>query len=171
MSRFDDCLAFALQWEGGYVNDPDDAGGATNQGITQRVYDAWRADHELPMQEVRRMSAWERDSIYRERYWDRVCGEHLPAPVDLVVFDAGVNSGPTRAAKWLQELVGADADGLIGPQTLKLVAQQDPYELAAAFCECRLRFVRELAQRKPSQQKFLRGWERRIMAVMDEAAS
>ena len=40
---YDDALAFVLRWEGGFVNDPNDHGGRTNKGVTQRVYDAWRA--------------------------------------------------------------------------------------------------------------------------------
>lgn len=171
MPRFDECMSFVLQWEGGFVDDPDDAGGATNQGITQAVYDKWRSNHELPYQSVRNLAAWERDSIYRELYWDRIAGEMLPAPVDLVVFDAAVNSGVSRASKWLQRLVDAADDGVIGDQTLKLVAQCDAYELAAAFCEVRQDFIFDIVARKPSQKKFLKGWTRRIEAVRDEAAS
>ena len=51
-AEFIDALPFVLQWEGGYVNHPNDPGGATNKGVTQKVYDAWRAKNGLPAREV-----------------------------------------------------------------------------------------------------------------------
>ena len=56
--------------------------------------------------------------LYKRKYWDKVAGDLLPSGLDYAVFDAAINSGPGRAAKWLQELVGVTADGAIGPGTL-----------------------------------------------------
>lgn len=91
------CLAFTLKYEGGKSNDPRDPGGRTNQGVTQRVYDAYRRKLPDSLRTVYEMTAPERDAIYRTGYWDKVRGDYLRAGEDLCVFDFAVNSGPARA--------------------------------------------------------------------------
>ena len=122
---FDSALAFVLGFEGGYVNDPRDYGGATNLGITQRTLDAARIAHPtwgLPASVVslRRQDA---ARIYRADYWDAVRGDDLPPGVALLVFDCAVNQGPGRARKWLQTAVGAVSDGDLGPKTMAAIAE------------------------------------------------
>ena len=62
-------LPFVLRWEGGFVHHPDDPGGATNQGVTQRVYDAWRAGEGLGQRSVRLIDDDEVRAIYETGYW------------------------------------------------------------------------------------------------------
>ena len=115
--RFDTCLAETLKWEGGWSNHPRDPGGPTMRGIIQRVYDGWRDNHGLPRRSVREIADHELRDIYRRSYWDQVRGDELPPGVDLAVFDFAVNSGPARAAKYLQRVLGVKVDGHIGPAT------------------------------------------------------
>ena len=61
---FDTALAFALRWEGGYVNHPADPGGATNKGVTQRAYDAWRVRRGQTKRDVRAITGAEVHAIY-----------------------------------------------------------------------------------------------------------
>ena len=61
--------------------------------------------------------------IYKKNYWDKMKGDDLPGGLDLCVFDFGVNAGPGRSAKYLQTMIGTVADGGIGPNTLKKVAE------------------------------------------------
>ncbi len=63
-SAFAAALPFILRWEGGYVNDPDDPGGATNKGVTQRIYDDWRKRQGLPPRDVRQLEEAELQAIY-----------------------------------------------------------------------------------------------------------
>ena len=88
--KFEDCLKYIIAKEGGskYTNDPDDPGGETNLGINKR-------DH--PNEDIKNMTRERAAEIYRKEYWDRVRGDSLPWPMDLVVMDAAVNCGPTRA--------------------------------------------------------------------------
>ena len=107
-------LEAILHHEGGYVNHPKDPGGETNLGVTKRVYEDFGGTKD--MKDLTRQDV---EPIYKKNYWDRVKGDHLPAGLDLCVFDFGVNAGTGRAAKYLQTLIGTVADGGIGPNTLK----------------------------------------------------
>ena len=109
-------LKVILHHEGGYVNHPKDPGGETNLGVTKRVYEEWggtKSMKDLTPEDV--------EPIYEKNYWDRCKCDELPNGLDLCVFDFAVNAGTGRAAKYLQKLVGATADGAIGPATMRSV--------------------------------------------------
>jgi lysozyme family protein len=155
---FPAALAFSLRWEGGLSNDPQDHGGLTNYGITQVSYTSYRQRHGLPPQSVTHITKAERDAIYRHDYWDAVKGDALAWPCSLVTFDAAVNSGPGRAARWLQAAAGVLVDGTIGPVTAAACAA-DPQTVALKAIVEREAFLRAIG--KGSQKRFLRGWLRR----------
>ncbi|MBO6895226.1 MAG: glycoside hydrolase family 108 protein [Roseibium sp.] len=157
--NFETSLAWTLVHEGGYVNHPKDPGGATNRGVIQRTYNAYRHRMGLEPQSVKRITEAEVRAIYREQYWKAVAGDALPAGVDYAVFDYGVNSGPRRAVKDLQRVVGARPDGWVGNETLAAMTQTDPQEIVQKLCKRRFRFVQGLKHWK----HFGRGWTRRIM--------
>jgi lysozyme family protein len=115
--NYDKCLETILHHEGGYVNHPKDPGGETNLGVTKRVYEEWGGEKNMKDLTVEDVAP-----IYKKNYWDRVKGDDLPSGLDLCVFDFGVNAGTGRAAKYLQRMIGTVADGGIGPNTLKAVA-------------------------------------------------
>ncbi|ATR23221.1 hypothetical protein CTJ15_20385 [Roseomonas sp. FDAARGOS_362] len=158
--RFDRCLAVVLQQEGGFVNDPQDPGGATNMGITRDVLSAFR-DRAVTVDEVRDLSRAEAREIYRARYWTPMRCAELPPGVDLGVFDFGVNAGPSRAVKLLQKAVGVMADGSIGPITLAAARALEAERLIASFSEARLAYYRSL----DGFARFGRGWANRTEAV------
>ena len=159
MSRFDDCLAFALSWEGKWSNDPRDPGGATYCGVVQNTYDDFRDRKCQPRQSVRLMADYELQAIYRHNYWTACrCDELLP-PVDLAVFDAAVNVGPGRSVRWLQRAVGAVEDGQFGPKTLAAVRAVDPDVLAQALLEIRRQYYERIGG------PFLAGWLNRTDAL------
>ena len=119
MTTFETCLASVLREEGGYSNNPNDRGGATDRGVTQRIYDAYRRSRGLDPRDVRLMTNDECAEIYKEGFWDKINGDALPPAIALVAFHAAVNSGPPNGTRLLQKIVGAAADGVIGPMTLK----------------------------------------------------
>ena len=114
MSNFEKCLEIILHHEGGYVNHPKDPGGETNLGVTKRVYEEWGGTKDMKDLTVEDVAP-----IYKKNYWDRVKGDHLPAGLDLCIFDFAVNAGPGRAAKMIQEMIGVTVDGGICPMTLQ----------------------------------------------------
>lgn len=117
VSSFRRALEFVLRWEGGYVNHPDDRGGATNQGITQAAYDRARRRWGLPTRDVRLLEDDERDRVYHEDYWIPGACELLRWPASLAQLDASVLHGPTRAVILLQRALGVGDDGIAGPVT------------------------------------------------------
>lgn len=165
---FSRALPLILAHEGGYVNDPQDPGGATNKGVTQATYDGWRAKQGLPAQSVRQITADEVAAIYRRDYWDKVRGDDLPAGVGYAVFDFAVNSGPARAARFLQKVVSVPEDGVIGPATLAAVnsvAAVSAEPIIDRLCDARLAFLRSL----PTFARFGTGWSRRVSEVRAKA--
>ena len=159
-SNFDKSLTELLKHEGGYVNHPQDPGGRTNHGVTQDVWEDW-IDRAVSEAEMKALTPTKVAPLYREMYWDRVKGDKLPSGVDYLVFDAAVNSGVSRAAKWLQTTVAAVADGMIGEQTLKLVMLTNPQMLIDKYSANRLAFL----QRLTTWPTFGKGWERRVEEV------
>lgn len=154
------CLSVTLPHEGGYVDHPADPGGATNMGITHKTLADYRG-RAVTKQDVRNLSLTEATKIYEKRYWYPINGEMLPYGVDLATFDAGVNSGVSRGAKWLQRAVGAKQDGRVGPETLRLTAADDGDAVVRKLCAARLSFVQGLGTFKV----FGKGWSRRIADI------
>jgi lysozyme family protein len=162
-------LPRVLVHEGGYVNDPLDPGGATNKGITFRVYDGYRQRKGLPTQDVRDITAAEISDIYKLQYWDAVKGDILPAGVDYVLFDGGIMSGPSQSIKWLQRALGnVVVDGQMGQATLAAVAEHpNKPALIDAICDRRMAFLRALR----TFGRFGKGWTRRVEGVREVGKS
>jgi lysozyme family protein len=165
-SNFSACLSETLRFEGGWSDNRRDPGGKTMKGVTQRVYAAWRSIHGLPLQSVRLISDDELVSLYVTQYWLPVRGDDLPSGIDAVVFDAAVNSGPVRAAKWLQAALGVTQDGHIGAVTLDTARKADAALMAAAVCARRLAWLKGLK----TYPTFGRGWSRRVRELKAFAA-
>lgn len=150
--NFDRALAEILRHEGGYVNDPHDPGGETNMGISKRSY---------PLEDIKNMTRERAAVIYRRDFWNAVRADELPDGVDLAAFDAAVNSGPSRSAKWLQRAVAVRADGVVGPNTLAAVGKADPARTINRMLDDRLAWLHGL----PTWERYRIGWSRRIGEV------
>jgi lysozyme family protein len=161
MNAFNRAMKFVLLWEGGLVDHPSDPGGLTNFGIAQRSH---------PNVDIRNLTEEGAKEIYREDYWNKVHGDELPPAVALAVMDYAVNSGTGRSAKTLQNVVGAVADGAIGPNTLKkvreAVEQKGDRKIAQAVVMSRSDFLSDLVKRKPEMAAFLKGWMRRTHSCL-----
>jgi len=142
---FDTALTFVLAREGGYTNDPTDPGGATNQGITQRVYDAWQDAHGLLHQDVRDIPLETVKGIYLQQYWTAAGCDALPDGPALAVFDTAVNVGVARALGWW-----ADVNGNV-----------------ESLLWTRLGYYDDLARARPAMQHFLPGWLRRVILLRE----
>lgn len=166
-------LQTTLKWEGGYVDDPKDPGGATYQGITQVTYDAWRKSKGAPTRHVILMIPEERDAIYHQRYWDTINADGLAAGVDVIGFDISVNSGPSRIIHWLQVTINSivqiiPVEENRGPAILLGFMQHAPKDPVAC--------VRYLDQKRrsfwkslPIFKRFGKGWLNRENDVFSVA--
>lgn len=162
--NFEEALEHVLKHEGGFVNHKLDKGGITNLGVTIAVWEEW-IGRKSSEDEMRNLKPEDVAPLYKKMYWDRVKGDDLPSGVNYCVFDAAVNSGTGRAAKWLQEAVGAVPDGAIGAKTLAKVASHDADSLVNAYCDVRLNFLKGLK----TFDTFGKGWSRRVEGVRQTA--
>jgi lysozyme family protein len=157
-SNFEKSLQLILKFEGGYVNDPNDHGGATNKGVTQTVYDEYRKSLNKSSQSVKDITDEEVKDLYYKKYWIVAMCDKLPLDVDTVHFDMAVNAGPKQAAKLLQRSVGVADDGVIGPATLAKVTSTNPKAIIRQYINKRIEFYIGLVMNNLSQIKFLNGW-------------
>lgn len=161
-------LAFVLEQEGGYVNDPDDPGGATNRGITLQTLRDWRKDQSLGPDDVKRLTHEETASIYHANYWLGGGCDRLMPKLALAHFDACVNMGTRRATRMLQRILNVPADGIIGPQTESAARNMDEEKAIQEYLKVRASYYKRLAHLRPSSAKFLKGWLARLRHVARE---
>lgn len=162
-SRFDQCLSAVLEHEGGYADHPSDPGGATNMGITHKTLARWRRVSpwwSLPKAEVKALGREEAARIYRAHYWNPIKADLLPRGLDLAAFDLAVNSGPDRAIRMLQAVLGVAADGQVGVLTIE-AARKAGAGAIGPLCDRRLGFLRALK----TFPVFGRGWTRRVETI------
>jgi lysozyme family protein len=166
MSDLNKSLEFIFKAEGGFCNDKNDKGGATNLGIIQREYDAWRKERDLPLRSVRNIEKDEAIKIYTDEYWLAGKCNKMPWPVNLAHLDACVNTGLHQAGKFLQRAVKAHDDGIVGSGTLKALgeacAEQGAEEIARKMIDARVPFYKRLVEIDPTQEDFIDGWLNRV---------
>jgi len=167
VDNFSNILGVTLEFEGGYVNHPSDPGGETNKGITRSVYEQWLRSKGMPSRNIdmRNIPDEHIEAVYRDRFWNKIHGDDLPPEVAQQLFDLAVHSGPTRAIKILQDIVGAKPDGKFGPATMQsteaYLQEHDTLMLSKGILKQRKAFlVNLLAQEKYTP--FRSGWMNRI---------
>ncbi len=153
--------------EGGFVNDPDDAGGATNMGVTLRT---WRkvgydidGDGDIDKDDLKALSKadviW---NVLKPYYWDRWKADEIRTQgIANLLVDWVYNSGEP-GIRIPQRILGVKDDGIVGPVTIRAVNDTDQEKLFSEILNARKRYYNDLVIRKPSQKKFLNGWMNRL---------
>ena len=166
---FKSAMRFIAKWEGGFVDDPDDRGGRTNRGVTQKTYDVFRAKRGLIDKDVKDIPDEDVNAIYWEMYWVPSKCDVLPEPLDKVVFDSAVQHGPGRAVKWLQAALGVNPDGAFGPKSVQALHEEIAADmidsLVSAYLSIREQFYKDIISRDSTQLKFERGWGNRMASL------
>ena len=155
------CIEFVLRAEGDTSDHPSDMGGFTQWGLSSKSYP------DLDLSKLTLVQAME---IYKRDFWEPIQGDRLPASLALVLFDWAVNSGVRTAVENLQSALGNDlrVDGIMGRRSLAAVEKTNLTPLICKLLQRRSDDRINQAQR-PDQRVFLRGWQRRIIAVAIEA--
>lgn len=142
---FEKALEFVLAREGGYVNDPDDLGGATNKGITQSTYNSWLKSNGKASKDVKNIIDAEVKEIYYKNYWLAAGCNKMTSKFAVVCFDTAVNMGVSRVNEFLKAAKWIDLN---------------------EFHLARIRKYNEFAKNQ-TQRKYLNGWLNRVFALID----
>lgn len=171
-ANFAKALAWVRQSEGSNDDDPDDRGGRTSRGITQREYDAYCRISGLPTGDVWKAPDAIVDDIYHRSYW-MPYSPQLPGGLDYMFFDQAVLSGPHEAIRELQEALDVTRDGHLGVVTsaalVKTVNDGGLVALLTKMAKERSDYDRQLVRIRPRNRKFLRGWLARVEFVHQNA--
>ena len=161
MSSFDDAIDATLKHEGGFVNNPNDPGGATRYGISQRSF---------PDEDIANLTLDRAKAIYRKNYWPAIYDKIVHQSIATKLFDTGVNTGMTPAVKILQEAlyacgdVGIIVDGKFGPRTLASVNNMEPNGLLFQMRTIQAAYYEHLMDKNPKLRVFAKGWSRRALS-------
>ena len=165
MADVNKLVPFILHWEGGFVNDPDDMGGATNKGVTLSTYTAYCRKKGYPVPTVERLkniSEREWTEILKTMYWDRWKADRIVNQSVADILVDWVWASGVHGVKRVQKLLGVSVDGIVGNQTLAAVNSRDAKELFYAIKAERIRFIDEICKARPANEKFRKGWLNRI---------
>jgi lysozyme family protein len=165
--RFTECLPFILEHEGGFVNNPNDPGGATNKGITLLTARA-AFGASFSVAQLKALTAEQAGAIYRKNYWLAAGCDKMPAGVDLSVFDTAVMSGPHAALAMVQRGAKLKDDGVFGPLTLAACVA-NPNAMIDEIAAQRVVFYRDIVARTASSAEFLTGWLNRVELTRKQA--
>lgn len=158
--RFRIAFDWLLSVEGGYVDDPDDRGGPTNYGISQRAH---------PDLDVAHLTIEEAETVYWSRYWLLARCDKLPEPLDLALFDSVCQHGVKPGVKLLQQVLRVIIDGDNGPVTQAAAHARTAACVLNDLLTSRALLYCDLTVAISSQSKFLRGWLHRLFALQQAA--
>lgn len=157
-----------LRWEGGFVNDPDDAGGATNKGVTIATFRKFYGA-DATVAQLQKITDQQWLHIFRVGYWEKFRADEIEdQSIANICVDWLYNSGIV-AIKRVQKIVGVEDDGIVGAKTIAAINKREADPLFYQIRAARIAFVETIARNKPSQRKFLQGWKNRILSFDYEA--
>jgi|SRR3984885_1803563 len=161
---FEECLRFTLPWEGGYSDNPDDAGGPTSRGITQATYDVYRTRRCLPLRSVQLAPLAEVKDAYQLLFWVPSYAYLFDFPLALALFDTAVQFNPETNMRFKRAALGLPLEA----SSAKMLEELKTCNQVAAACkiaDMRYAFRAVRVKQDPSQKGFLAGWQNRDIAL------
>ena len=171
MAQASKLIPFILKFEGGFVNDPVDLGGATNKGVTMATFAAYRKKRGQPaptIQDLKNISDADWHEIFKSLYWDRWKADEIKNQAVANILVDWVWASGVHGIKRPQRILGVTVDGLVGPTTLSYINAADPKRLFDAIKADRIKFIDEICKARPANEKFRKGWMNRINAIKYE---
>ena len=161
MADFRELIPFILRWEGGFVNDPHDQGGATNKGITIGTFRQYYGK-DATVEQLKRITDAQWLHIFKSGYWDRWKADRIRSQSVADILVDWVWASGAWGVKIPQRLLGVDPDGIVGPRTLAAVEACEPRSLFGRIKTARLQYIDDICRRTPANERFRRGWVSRI---------
>lgn len=158
---------FILRWEGGFVNDPNDKGGATNKGVTIATFRHYYGASST-VAHLKNITDEQWLHIFKAGYWDRWRADDIDNQAIANIVVDWVWASGSYGITQVQKILGTSPDGIVGNKTITLLNARPADALFHQIRAARIAFVETIAKRNPSQRKFLQGWKNRIMAFQFE---
>lgn len=156
---------FILRWEGGFVDDPLDRGGATNKGITIGTFRNFYGK-DATVEQLKNITDEQWLHIFKSGYWDKWKADDIEnQSIANIVVDWAWGSGAATSIKQVQKILGVAVDGIVGDDTLTAINIAEQRSLFVKIHNRRIEFVENIVKRDPSQARFLKGWKNRINSL------
>lgn len=150
---------FILKWEGGFVDDPLDRGGATNKGITIGTFRNFYGK-DATVEQLKHITDEQWLHIFKSGYWDKWKADDIEnQSIADIVVDWAWASGTVTSIKQVQKILGVAVDGIVGNDTLTAINIAGQRSLFVKIHNKRIEFVENIVKRDPSQARFLKGWK------------
>lgn len=157
-------MPFILMWEGGFVCDKDDLGGATNKGITLSTFKHYYGKDKTA-NDLKNMTNSQWLNIFKRGYWNKWKADEIKSQsIANILVDWLWNSGSYGITR-VQKYLGLTVDGIVGEKTIAKINSENPERLFNEIKLLRLSFIEEICRSRPQNNKFKRGWINRINAI------
>ena len=172
MAKFEKALDYVLQNEGGFSNNPNDFGGATQFGITQATLSNW-LKHPATVDDVKSMTKDVAAAIYAQNYWHPLKLDQIEyTRMATCIFDMAVNMGLRRPVQWAQvccntiDQMNLEVDGVMGPKTIEALNYVYSVEFIQTYSALAWGYYLRRVEENPSQAVFLKGWTARAKRML-----
>lgn len=168
MADYKKLIPIILEHEGGFVNDPIDLGGATMKGVTLNTFRHFYGEKKT-VEDLKNITDEQWGTIFKKGYWDKVKADNIQSQsIANFLVDFAYNSGPIKAAKRLQDILGLKVDGIIGNISLTAINSHSPLPLFGKMKQDRIKFINEICEKRPANEKYRKGWMKRINSFQFE---
>ena len=169
MAKIEILAPFILSFEGGFVNDKDDAGGATNKGVTIAT---WRkqgydkdGDGDIDVDDLHKITDADAIRIMKNNYWNRWKADQIQSQSLANILVDWVWGSGAYGIKIPQRMLGVTQDGIVGKQTLGALNAQNPKAFFEEIKAERAAYFERICVARPTNRKFLKGWLRRLESI------